>query len=220
MWIPEGFHSTRNDSFSERPHKASVSVSQMYSRDITHKCNWDLALGQKVLSNFTIWNTQRSDSVFCCHLMQSEQKMLRFHVGTCLGTIRYRVYCIHEQGRSILISAEHLEIPPPSPGNCPISGLNLAKQIGSDPSSWAYWAHKAQLCAWGWVEIPEEGAGLARTVFGAELNALTLRCPLSVPSRWTFLPIDSPASQPRKVSFYTCQQIHWENGFQADLEQQ
>lgn len=51
--------------------------------------------------------------------MQSEQKMLRFHVGTRLGTIKYRVYCIHEQRRSILLSAEHLEIPPPALGVAP-----------------------------------------------------------------------------------------------------
>lgn len=46
-------------------------------------------------------------------------------------------------------------------------------------------------------------------------SGVRCRCPLSVPPRWTFLPVESSASQSRKISFYTCQQINWENCFLA-----
>lgn len=71
-WIPGGFHSSGNDSFSDRPHRSSVSESQAYSGDITHQYDWDMAAreARRFLSDCVDGNRMRSDSVICCHWLK------------------------------------------------------------------------------------------------------------------------------------------------------
>lgn len=72
--------------------------------------------------------------MFSGHLAQNEQKMLQFLVGMCMGMIGSRVYFIPEQ-RSILRSAEHLEIPPQPPGVAPFQVWTWPSRLGLTPEA-------------------------------------------------------------------------------------
>lgn len=66
--------------------------------------------GQKALSEFMGWNTQRSDSVLCGPLMPSKQRMPQLHGGASRELSRFRVDFLYEQRGLILQTAGYLKI--------------------------------------------------------------------------------------------------------------
>lgn len=193
-WIPGGFHSSGNDSFSDRPHRSSVSESQAYSGDITHQYDWDMAAreARRFLSDCVDGNRMRSDSVFCCHWLKRAPAPHGHKYGA-----EWDPGCISSVSRADPFW-ELLRIPqsPPQPPVVPFqvwtwqnrSVLTLAGEPSAKPQA-----------VWGLQPGPWGRRGTVGTLFALGLYPCTHPRPLCPTV------LDLPIEHPRNI-LLCCQQ--------------